>query len=360
MTSTTRRTLLLAVALGAAARMPAPAGAQGAGTPRPSSETPPGRSPGTSPGAPAGASAGASPGTLRLIVPASPGGGWDGTAQAMRRVLQETGAARGIVVEYLPGAGGALALPRLVTGLRGHDDTLMVSGLTQLASALVNGSPLTLNDTTPVARLKGEAHVLAVAAASPLRGLDDFARALRADPLGLRVAGGSPGSTDQILLALIGRRLGLESTQLAFLPFSGGGPAAAAVLEGRAAAGISDWSEFAPHVAAGRMRALGISGEQRLDGVDVPTLREGGIDVVLYNWHGVFAPPGLESAQQARLGALVAAMARSPAWAREVAERRWRPLYLAGPEFTAFLAAERRSMATILAELGLRPTASTN
>ena len=72
----------------------------------------------------------------------------------------------------------------------------------------------------------------------------------------------------------------------------------------------------------GRLRALALSGDSRHVGVDVPTLREGGIDAVLHNWNGVFAPPGIEEPERARLDALVEAVARSPAWEREARQRR--------------------------------------
>src|SRR5215210_3467181 len=98
----------------------------------------------------------AAPPVLQLLVPAAPGGGWDGLAQAMAKVLRETGAAAEVGIEHLPGAGGALALPRLVTGLRGQPGTLMVGGLTQVGSPIVHQSVLTLLDTSPVARLEGE------------------------------------------------------------------------------------------------------------------------------------------------------------------------------------------------------------
>jgi putative tricarboxylic transport membrane protein len=87
--------------------------------------------------------------------------------------------------------------------------------------------------------------------------------------------------------------------------------------------------------------------------VDVPTLREGGIDAVLYNWNAVFAPPGLDDAQRARLEAMVDAMARSRAWEREAARRHWRLLYLPRREFDAFLRTETRSIESVLARLGL-------
>ena len=290
---------------------------------------------------------------LHLLVPAAPGGGWDGTAQAISAVLRETGAVAEVRIEHLPGAGGALALPRLVAGLRGRPDTLMVGGLTLVSSPVVYRSVLTLLDTFPVARLAGEPLVLAVPAGSPLRTIADFARALRADSLGLRVAGGSEGSADHILLAMVARELGVDAFGLGYVPFVGGGPAAEAVLDGRTRAGISNWSEFAPHIEAGRMRALALSGEARHVGVDVPPLREAGIDVVLHNWNGVFAPPGVEEPQRARLDTLIEAMVRSPAWEREAAQRRWRPLYLPRPEFEPFLRTEMRSVEAILARLGL-------
>jgi putative tricarboxylic transport membrane protein len=143
-------------------------------------------------------------GSLWLLVPAAPGGGWDGLAQVIAKVLRETDAAAEVQIEHLPGAGGALALPRFVVGMRGRPNTLMVGGLTLLSSPIVNESPLTVLDTTPIARLEAEPLVVTVAADSPLQTIEDFARALRADPPGLRVAGGSEGSADHILLAMIG------------------------------------------------------------------------------------------------------------------------------------------------------------
>ena len=87
---------------------------------------------------PASAQPGRAVETLRLLVPATPGGGWDGTAQVIAQVLRETGAVAAVRFEYRPGAGGALALPRLVVGLRARPDTLMVGGLTQVRSTIVN------------------------------------------------------------------------------------------------------------------------------------------------------------------------------------------------------------------------------
>ena len=130
---------------------------------------------------------------LRLFVPAAPGGGWDGTARVIEKVLRETNAVKSVQLEHVPGAGGTVGLPRFVA-LRGRRDVLMVSGMTLVSSSIANRSAITVEQVTPIARLTGESHVLVVPAASPLRSLSDFVQALRADPQGTSVAGGSAGA----------------------------------------------------------------------------------------------------------------------------------------------------------------------
>ena len=101
------------------------------------------------------------------------------------------------------------------------------------------------------------------------------------------------------------------------------------------------------------MRALGLSAEERLAGVNVPTMREGGIDVVLYNWRAVFAPPGIPDDHRAELEAFIEAMAQSPEWAKEAADRDWQRIYLPRAAFAPFLEAEIKSIESILKRLGL-------
>jgi putative tricarboxylic transport membrane protein len=290
---------------------------------------------------------------LRLFVPAAPGGGWDGTARVIEKVLRETGAVQGVQFEHVPGAGGTVGLPRFVGGLRGRRNTLMVSGLTLLTSSIVNRSPVSVAQAVPIARLIGETHVLVVPADSPIRTAADFAAAFRADPRGMTVAGGSAGGTDHILLGMIAEALGIEPAAVSYVAFAGGGPAVTAIIGSQVRAGISNWSEFAQHIESGRMRAIGLSAESRLPDVDVPTLREGGIDAVLYNWRGVWAPPAIPEAHRDELAALMEAMATSSAWQREAAQRGWQRLYQPRAAFAAFLEAEARAVEAVLKRLGL-------
>ena len=290
---------------------------------------------------------------LRLFVPAAPGGGWDGTARGIEKVLRETNAVGAVQLEHVPGAGGTVGLPRFVGGLRGRRNTLMVSGLTLVTSSIVNKSPVTVSQALPIARLTGETHVLVVPADSPIRNIADFIAAFRADPRAMSVAGGSAGGTDHILLGMIGAALGVEATRLSYVAFNSGGPAVTAIIGSQVKAGISNWSEFSQHVESGRMRAIGLSSEERIPGVAVPTLRDSGIDAVLYNWRGIWAPPGIPDAHRAELEAMVQAMAASEAWQREAQARGWTPLYQPRAAFAEFLETEGRSMEAILKRLGL-------
>ena len=101
------------------------------------------------------------------------------------------------------------------------------------------------------------------------------------------------------------------------------------------------------------MRPIGVSSDRRLQGIAVPTLREGGIDVVLHNWNAVFAPPGIDDEDAAQLERMIETMAHSPAWEHEAAKRHWQRLYLPRRAFVPFLDTETKSISLNLAQLGL-------
>src|SRR3546814_10627067 len=100
-------------------------------------------------------------------------------------------------------------------------------------------------------------------------------------------------------------------------------------------AGVSGLSEFAGQIAAGKLRGIAISSPERLEGVDVPTLIEGGVNVDLVNWRAVVAPPGLDDAERQQLLTTVDALAKSATWQSLLKERNWMDSYLAGDEFAA-------------------------
>ena len=289
---------------------------------------------------------------LRIIAPAAPGGGWDQTARVMQQVVQQTGLARRVSVENIPGAAGLIGLARFIGAERGNGDAVMVNGLIMLGAIVTQQSEVTFANVTPIARLTGEYEVLTVPANSPFRTLGDFTRAFRERPEAISWGGGSAGGSDQILAGLIADALGVAPRRVNYIAFSGGGESLSAILGGQVSVGINGLAEFAPQIEAGTVRALAISSGERLPGLDIPTLREQGVDVEFENWRSVVGPPGLSAADRERMDAAVASLVASPEWQAALVKFRWIDRYLAGPEFLRFVASEERRVQNILTQFG--------
>jgi putative tricarboxylic transport membrane protein len=290
---------------------------------------------------------------LEIVVPAAPGGGWDQTGRAMQNALQEGDLASGIQVVNIPGAGGTIGLAQFVSGKEGQGNALMTGGLVMLGAILTNQSPVTLDQVTPIARLTGEYEVIVVPGSSEIQSLDDLVAAFKEDPQSVSWGGGSAGGADHILVGLIAKEVGVEPAGINYVPFAGGGEALASILGGHVTTGVSGYQEFAGQIETGDLRALAISSDERLEGVDIPTLKEQGIDVALTNWRAVFAPPGISDADKQALGDAVGKMAESEAWQATLADRSWLDLYLPPDEFAQFLQQDTEQVETVLKDIGL-------
>jgi putative tricarboxylic transport membrane protein len=229
---------------------------------------------------------------------------------------------------------------------------LIVGGYVMVGAILTNKSPVTLDAVTPIARLTGEYEVLTVPTNSPFRTLDDFIRAFKERPEAISWGGGSAGGSDQILAGLIADAVGIAPRRVNYIAFSGGGESLSAILGGQVSVGINGLAEFAPQIEAGTVRALAISSAERLPGLEIPTLREQGVDVEFENWRSVVGPPGLSAGDRQRMERAIETLVRSDAWKAQLTKYRWIDRYLAGPEFTRFVANEERRVQNILTQFG--------
>jgi putative tricarboxylic transport membrane protein len=290
---------------------------------------------------------------LEIVVPAAPGGGWDQTGRAMQSALQEGDLASGIQVVNIPGAGGTIGLAQFVSSKEGQGNALMTGGLVMLGAILTNQSPVTLEQVTPIARLTGEYEVIVVPASSEIQTLDDLIAQFKEDPQSVSWGGGSAGGTDHMLVGLIAKEAGVDPSGINYVPFAGGGEALASILGGHVTAGVSGYQEFAGQIETGDLRPLAISSAERLEGVDIPTLKEQGVDVDLTNWRAVFAPPGISDEDKQALADAVGQMVESEAWQNTLKERAWLDLYLPPDEFAQFLEEDRAQVETVLKDIGL-------
>ncbi len=289
----------------------------------------------------------------KIMAPAGPGGGWDQTARTMQTALQDEKISGSVQVTNVPGAGGTIGLAQFVNSANGDPTQLIVGGYVMVGAILTNNSPVTLEQVTPIARLTGEYEAIVVPASSDIKDMAGLVEKLKADPGSVSWGGGSAGGTDHITAGLIAKAVGVDPTKVNYVAFSGGGEALAAILGAQVTVGISGYGEFAAQVDAGQLRVIGISSDERVEGIDAPTFKESGVDVSIQNWRSVSAAPGLSAEQTAAVLADIEKMVNSKSWQDALAAKGWANTYLAGDAFKEQLAKDTAATSSILREIGL-------
>ena len=291
--------------------------------------------------------------SMKMMIPAAPGGGWDGTGREFAKAMQAAGQVKNVQFDNKGGAGGTIGLAQFVNSSKGDPTATMMTGFVMVGGIVLNKSAVNLTQVTPIARLMSEYEVIVVPASSPHKTLKELVEAFKKDPGSISWGGGSAGGVDHVLAGMVAQSAGIEGSKVNYVPFKGGGEAVAAIIGGHVKAGISGYGEFAQHIQSGKMRALGISSEKRLPGINIPTIKEQGYDVVLANWRGIVGAPGITKAQRDELIKAVEATVKSQGWKDTLKKQEWDDLYLPGDAFAAFIESENKRLGTVLGGLSL-------
>ena len=289
--------------------------------------------------------------TLKVMIGANPGGGFDQTGRSLGAAMIAAGSARNATFENKGGAGGTIGLAQFVNSERGNGSALIVTGAVMVGAIETGKPPVTLKNATPIARLFADTMILVVPANSPIQTLKDLIDKLKANPGSVSWGGGSRGSIDHIMVGLIAKEVGVDPTKVNYVAFAGGGEAKSAILGGHVTVGVAGVSEFAPDVDAGRMRALGISSSFKLR--NLPTLKDQGVNVEIYNWRGVYGAPGITAEQRKTLTDAVVKGTEHASWKEALRKNDWGPFLLTGDDFGKYVEAESARLGGILREIGV-------
>ena len=290
---------------------------------------------------------------LKMMIPANPGGGWDTTGRALGKALQEAGAAASVTYENKGGAAGAIGLAQFVNASKGDPNALMAMGAVMLGGIITGKPPVNLSQATPLARLTSEYNVFVLPDSSPLKSMKDVVEQMKKDPGSVKWGGGSRGSTEHIAAAMIAREVGVDPAKINYVPFRGGGEATAAILGGNVTVGGSGYSEFQQYIESGKMKPIAVTAGQRLKGVNVPTLKEQGINVEIGNWRGIYGAPGITPDQQKVLIDAIVKATKTKSWAEAMDKNGWTPALMTGKEFADFVDHEFASLRATMVKAGM-------
>ena len=291
---------------------------------------------------------------LRLMVPNSPGGGYDTTARVAAKVMGDDKIATGVEVFNLSGAGGTVGLAKLINE-KGNGDLAMMMGLGVVGATFTNKSSAKLTNTTPIAKLIEESSGIMVAKESPYQSIADLVKAWKAKPKAFAVGGGSnPGGPDHLLPMQFAEAVGIDPKAVNFISYDGGGELLPAILGNKLAFAASGTGEYIDQIKSGAVRVLATTGDKRLESLpDVMTLKEQDVDLTFTNWRGIVAPPGITDAQKAQWVSVFDKMHATQGWKDAMATNGWTDAYESGDAFATFLTEQEQRVDDVLTTLGL-------
>ena len=226
---------------------------------------------------------------VRLIVPFAPGGASDILARTLGQKLSET-TGQSFVIENKPGAGGTLGA-ELVAKSAADGYTLLLADVAvhTIAPKLYPKLGYTQEQLLPVINLATFAHILITPPASTLKSFADVLALDKAKPGRFSVASSGNGTSTHLTIEMVNMT---AATQLAHVPYKGGGQAMIDLQGGNITLVFTAVAWALPHIKAGRIKALGVPSATRSPSLpDTQTFIEAGLpNFLLASWVGILAP----------------------------------------------------------------------
>ena len=284
-------------------------------------------------------------------IPANPGG-YSLTADAISDSLKAEGLLTSAASTFKPGAGGSVGLGAFQE-IKGKPQAAMVTGIAMTGGLYSNKSKLNLLDSTPIAKVLREYDGIVVPASSKYRTLKQLLDDLVAKPNAVSIAGGSKGGIDHQVIGLLAQKAGIDPTKLNYVVFSGGPEVITSLLSNSTQVGISGALDFAPYVATGKLRYLGVSSAKTLPGIKAKTFVSQGYDLVYGNWRGIMAPADLSKADYTNFIKVIDIMHVSTAWQAQLTKNKWDNEFVGGLAFKSFLEKHIPEINTVMKGLGI-------
>jgi tripartite-type tricarboxylate transporter receptor subunit TctC len=292
---------------------------------------------------------------ITLIVPFAPGGGNDTVARTIAQRISVT-LGQQVVVDNRAGAGGVVGAE---AAARAAPDgyTLFLGGVGSHAinPSLQKSLPYDpVKDFAPVSLIASAPLVLVVHPSLPVKSVQELIALASAKPGELNYASNGNGSSSQLAAVMFESMTG---TKMVHVPYKGLSPALTDLLTGRVQLMFSSVVAILPHIQAGKLRAIAVSGARRLSMLpDVPTIAEAGVaGYQSSSWYGILAPAGTPRDVLLKLNGVIVSAVQQPEVRKALANEGAEPVGSTPEEFTGFIGAELERTGKVVRAAKLEP-----
>jgi len=284
---------------------------------------------------------------VRIVVPSSAGGGSDILARLMAKKLTES-MGQPFIVENRAGAGQALGIDVVARAPADGYTLLMAASAIVLNQVLSKKTSYdTVRDFAPVSLVASVSNVLVVNPTLPVKTEAELIDYAKARPGVLNYSSAGTGTSPHLSMELFRSMAGITLTHV---PYKGTGPAVVDVVGGQVQLSMPNLLTAMPHIKAGTLRALGVTGPRRATALpNVPTIAEAGLPgYESVQWYGLLAPMGTPAPLVARLHAEIAKSLASPEIQAALTNEGAEAVGNKPEEFAAFIKSEIDKWSTVV------------
>ena len=290
--------------------------------------------------------------TVRMIVTFPPGGGADLLARIVARQLTEKWGQTVQVDNRAGGDGANGAAVGAKAAPDGYTVLMIISTHTVLPSLKNELNYDVVKDFQPVIRMAEAPNAVVVHPSFPARTIPELIAIAKKNPGKLDYPGSGFGGPAHLAGVLFDRMAG---TQMTFIPYKGAGPSLIALIGGQVHVMFPAITGSLPHVRAGKLRALGVTSEQRLAILpDVPPVGDTLKGYVFVGWYGLVVPAGTPSVIVDKIYTDTSAMLGNPDTKTFLAGEGLAAAIGNPAQFTNYIAAELKKSARLVSAAGLQ------
>ena len=247
---------------------------------------------------------------IRLILPYAPGGSTSVTGRLLGHKLTESWGQQ-VIVDNRPGGNTIIGSEALVRSPPDGYTIMMVTSTHTINPSILKTPYDAVKDFAPVTTITRAPFALVVHSAMPVKSLREFIALAKSRPGQIDYASSGTGTSNHLAVELLSMHAGIK---LNHIPYKGGGPALIDLLGGQVQLHINVPPNLIPHIKAGRLTGLAVTGDERLEALPkLPTFAEAGLPAFNpINWQGILAPAGTPKPIIDRLAAEISKALQTP------------------------------------------------